>query len=121
MSDNNIEHHVITYRNVFIGLLICTGLTVWVAYQDVDLIEGSLAGAVFVGLLIAFYKGYLVAANFMHLRDEVPWVTWTLLLTVLFFIVLLFFPLLWEMNNMNINKYYNQSSMDLEINEEDGW
>ena len=121
MSDNNLDHHVVVYRNVFIGLLICTALTVWVAYQDVDLVEGSIAGAVFLGLLIAMYKGYLVAANFMHLRGEVPWVTSTLLLTVIFFVVLLLFPLLWEINNMNTNSYYDKSSMNLEIQEEEGW
>tara|TARA_B100000945_G_C20410408_1_gene612245 strand:+ start:964 stop:1329 length:366 start_codon:yes stop_codon:yes gene_type:complete len=121
MSDKNLDHHVAVYRNVFIGLLVCTFFTVWIAYQDVDLVDGSIAGAVFLGLLVACYKGYLVAANFMHLKDEVPWITSTLLLTVFFFIVLLLFPLLWEKNNMNTNSYYDKSNMNLEINEDEGW
>ena len=121
MSDNNLDHHVAVYRNVFISLLICTGVTVWVAFQDVDLVEGSIAGAVFFGLLIAIYKGYLVAANFMHLKGEVPWVRSTLLLTVFFFTVLLLFPLLWELNNMNTNSFYDESIMNLEIQEDEAW
>ena len=60
---NDMNHHIKVYRNVFIGLLIFTALTVAASYFDF----GSVAIAVIVGLAIAFVKGFLVAGNFMHL------------------------------------------------------
>ena len=100
MSNNNMSHHISNYRNVFIYLLICTFLTVVASYLDFD-VKDSIAGGVFVGLLIASIKGYLVAANFMHLNSEKEMIYWTLLLTILFLILLLFIPLLWDINNMS--------------------
>ena len=49
-----------------------------------------------VGLMIAFVKGYLVAANFMHLNDEKSIIYMILGMTVVFFIVLFFMPTLWH-------------------------
>ena len=62
--------------------------------------DWAIAGAIFVGLLIASVKGYLVAANFMHLNSEKQMIYWILILTVFFLILLLFIPLLWDLNNM---------------------
>ena len=57
MSDD-IKHHIPIYRNVFIALLILTVCTVGASY-----IHYSYAWVgLFVGLLIAFAKGYLVAS-----------------------------------------------------------
>ena len=99
MSDTNMTHHIANYRKVFIFLLIGTALTVWASYMEFN-VQNSIAGAIFVGLTIAFIKGYLVAANFMHLNSEKKMIHWILILTVFFLLLLLFIPLLWDLNNM---------------------
>ncbi len=100
MSDNNMTHHIANYRKVFIFLLIGTALTVWASYVDFN-VQNSIAGAIFVGLTIASIKGYLVAANFMHLNSEKKMIYWILILTFFFLIPLLSIPLLWDLNNMS--------------------
>ena len=100
MSDNNMTHHIENYRKVFIFLLIGTALTVWASYIEFN-VQNSIAGAIFVGLTIASIKGYLVAANFMHLNSEKKIIYWILLLTIFFLIPLLFVPLLWDLNHMS--------------------
>ena len=95
-----MTHHIANYRKVFIYLLIGTALTVWASYMEFN-VQNSIAGAVFVGLTIAFIKGYLVAANFMHLNSEKKMIYWILLLTIFFLALLLFIPLLWDLNNMS--------------------
>ena len=93
---NDMKHHIVIYRNVFIGLLICTGLTVGVSYIEFSFVWVGVA----VGLAIAFLKGYLVAANFMHLNDEKPLIYLTLVLTIMFFMVLFFMPTMWHGNSL---------------------
>ncbi len=100
MSNTNMTHHIANYRKVFIFLLIGTALTVWASYMEFN-VQNSIAGAIFVGLTIAFIKGYLVAANFMHLNSEKKMIYWILLLTFFFLALLLFIPLLWDLNNMS--------------------
>ena len=94
-----MTHYIANYRKVFIYLLIGTTLTVWAYYMEFN-VQNSIAGAVFVGLTIAMIKGYLVAANFMHLNSERKLIYWILLLTVFFLALLLFIPVLWDVNNM---------------------
>ena len=94
-----MTHYIANYRKVFIYLLIGTILTVWASYMEFN-VHNSIAGAVFVGLTIATIKGYLVAANFMHLNSERKLIYWILLLTVFFLALLLFIPVLWDVNNM---------------------
>ena len=94
-----MSHYIANYRKVFIYLLIGTTLTVWASYMEFN-VHNSIAGAVFVGLTIAMIKGYLVAANFMHLNSERKLIYWILLLTVFFLALLLFIPVLWDVNNM---------------------
>ena len=94
-----MTHYIANYRKVFIYLLIGTTLTVWASYMEFN-VHNSIAGAVFVGLTIAMIKGYLVAANFMHLNSERKLIYWILLLTVFFLGLLLFIPVLWDVNNM---------------------
>ena len=94
-----MTHYIANYRKVFIYLLIGTTLTVWASYMEFN-VHHSIAGAVFVGLTIAMIKGYLVAANFMHLNSERKLIYWILLLTVFFLALLLFIPVLWDVNNM---------------------
>ncbi|MDP7027822.1 MAG: cytochrome C oxidase subunit IV family protein [Candidatus Marinimicrobia bacterium] len=100
MSNKNLGHHITNYRNVFIYLLIGTALTVIASYVDFN-VKDSIAGAIFVGLLIATIKGYLVAANFMHLNSEKKMIYWILMLTVFFLVLLLFIPLLWNLNSLS--------------------
>ena len=94
-----MTHYIANYRKVFIYLLIGTTLTVLAFYMEFN-VQNSIAGAVFVGLTIATIKGYLVAANFMHLNSEKKMIYWILLLTVFFLALLLFIPVLWDVNNM---------------------
>ena len=100
MADKNMTHYIANYRKVFIFLLIGTALTVWASYIEFN-VQNSIAGAIFVGLTIAFIKGYLVAANFMHLNSEKKMIYWILLLTFFFLALLLFIPLLWDLNHMS--------------------
>ena len=100
MSVKNMTHHIANYRKVFIYLLIGTALTVIASYLELN-VHNSIAGAIFIGLLIASIKGYLVAANFMHLNSERKMIYWILLLTVFFLSILLFIPILWDLNNMS--------------------
>ena len=64
---SDMKHHIKVYRNVFFALLVLTGFTVGASYVEFG---GIVWLAVGVGLAIAFVKGYLVAANFMHLNNE---------------------------------------------------
>tara|TARA_Y100001960_G_C14440033_1_gene712035 strand:- start:415 stop:723 length:309 start_codon:yes stop_codon:yes gene_type:complete len=102
MSDKNMNHHISNYRKVFIYLLIGTAFTVGAAYFDFN-VGDSMAGAIFVGLIIASFKGYLVAANFMHLNSEKKMILWILILTIILLIPLLFIPVMWDINNMGNN------------------
>ena len=90
---NDMNHHIKVYRKVFITLLILTGVTVGASYYDFG---GIVWMAVGVGLLNAFIKGYLVAAKFIHLNNEKKVIYMSLAMTVGFFIVLFFMPLLWH-------------------------
>ena len=94
-----MTHHIANYRRVFIFLLIGTALTVYASYLELN-VQNSIAGAIFIGLTIAIIKGYFVAANFMHLNSERKMIYWILLLTLFFLALLLFIPVLWEVNNM---------------------
>ena len=69
-------------------LLVFTGVTV--AANQFHL---AVPVAITVALIIATMKGSMVASIFMHLSHEKKWIYGALLLTVVFFIVLLFVPL----------------------------
>ena len=92
MSDD-IQHHISVYKKVFVALLILTVLTVLASYVEFG---GIVWLAVGVGLAIAGFKGYLVAANFMHLNDEKPIIYQTLIGTLFAFIILFFMPMIWH-------------------------
>ena len=92
MSDD-IQHHISVYKKVFVALLILTVLTVLASYVEFG---GIVWLAVGVGLAIAAFKGYLVAANFMHLNDEKPIIYQTLIGTLFAFIILFFMPMIWH-------------------------
>ncbi|HWM95364.1 MAG TPA: cytochrome C oxidase subunit IV family protein [Thermoanaerobaculia bacterium] len=88
---DSIKKQTGAYIKVFVALMVLTVVTVGVAY-----IHMPVALAVGVALVIALFKGTLVAGVFMHLFDERKLIYWVLALTVLFFLVLLFYPTLSE-------------------------
>jgi cytochrome c oxidase subunit IV len=77
------------YLMIGVALLVFTVITV--AVNQVHL---AIPLAITVALIIAATKGSMVASVFMHLSDEKPWIYGALLLTVVFFVVLLGLPLL---------------------------
>ncbi len=93
----SIKKQTRSYLMVFAGLMILTVLTVGVAYLHMP-----VGIAVGVALLIALFKGTLVAGVFMHLFDERKLIYWVLALTVLFFFVLLFYPTLSDWDQRKI-------------------
>ena len=90
-----IKKSIRTYLMVGAALFAGTGITV--AANQVHL---AIPLAITVALIIATIKGSMVAAVFMHLSHEKRWVYGALLLTVAFFIVLMFVPLLFIMDNI---------------------
>jgi len=89
MSDHaaDLKKHVRAYILVFVALMALTLITVAVSYLHLPVNQ-----AIMVALLIATVKGSLVASYFMHLISEKKLILWVMVLTVVFFIVLLLFP-----------------------------
>jgi len=87
-SPENIKKEMTRYIGVFLALAALTGLTVWVRFS-LDLPEHQ---AIIVALIIATVKGSLVAAFFMHLLSEKKLIYSVLILTVVFFAVLMWLP-----------------------------
>jgi cytochrome c oxidase subunit 4 len=84
-----IKKSIRSYMIVGAMLLVFTGLTV-----AVNGFHLAVPAAITLALIIATMKGSMVAAVFMHLSHEKKWIYGALLLTVVFFFVLLFLPLL---------------------------
>ncbi|HTK80856.1 MAG TPA: cytochrome C oxidase subunit IV family protein [Bacteroidota bacterium] len=82
------KHHVRKYILVFVGLMVLTLVTVAVSYLRL-----GVEAAIIVALIIATVKGSLVASYFMHLISEKKMIYMTLILTVVFFAVLMALPL----------------------------
>ncbi len=83
----SIRKQTRSYIMVFVTLMVMTVLTVAVSYFNMP-----VGLAIVVALIIASFKGTLVASVFMHLSHERKVIYWVLLLTVLFFIVLMAIP-----------------------------
>ena len=84
-----VKKSVRSYMMVGAMLLVFTAITV--AVNQVHL---AVPMAITVALIIAGMKGTMVATVFMHLSHEKKWIYGALLLTVVFFVVLMFVPLL---------------------------
>lgn len=83
-----IKQETRKYWVVFFALVALTVVTVAVSY-----VEMSPGLGIFVGLMIACLKGGLVAGVFMHLISEKQAIYAILLLTVVFFAVLMLGPI----------------------------
>jgi len=84
-----VRKSVRKYMMIGAALLVFTGITV-----AANLIQLTVPLAITVALIIASIKGAMVASVFMHLNHEKQWIYGSLILTVVFFMVLLFLPLL---------------------------
>ena len=82
-----IKKSIRTYGIVGGMLFVFTGITV--AVNQVHL---AVPLAITVALIIATMKGSMVAAIFMHLNHEKKWIYGALILTVVFFVVLMMLP-----------------------------
>lgn len=76
---------------MMVGGALFVGTAVTVLANQVHLVVPL---AITVALIIASIKGSLVAAVFMHLSHEKKWVYGSLVLTVAFFLILMFIPFL---------------------------
>ena len=94
-----IDKHVRVYITVFVALMVLTIVTVAVSYLHLP-----VPMAVAVALLVATVKGTLVACYFMHLISEKKLIYAVLVLTVLFFAVLLALPVLTHSNGYWIHE-----------------
>ena len=86
-SVEEIRQETRKYWVIFVALVALTVMTVGVSYLDL-----SESMHITLALLIACLKGGLVAAVFMHLISEKQAIYAILLLTVVFFIVLMLGP-----------------------------
>ena len=89
----DIDKHVRVYITVFVALMVLTVITVAISYLDL-----AVPLAVTVALLVAVVKGSLVACYFMHLISEKKLIYAVLVLTAVFFAVLLALPTLTHSN-----------------------
>tara|TARA_B100000214_G_scaffold293439_1_gene223152 strand:- start:244 stop:573 length:330 start_codon:yes stop_codon:yes gene_type:complete len=91
-SDNSkeaIQEHIRVYMMVFGALAVLTVITVLASFLKV-----STSEAIFLALIIASVKASLVAGYFMHLISEKSMIISILLLTVFFFFIMIFLPLI---------------------------
>jgi cytochrome c oxidase subunit 4 len=85
----DIDKRVRSYLLVGSALLLLTGVTVAIAWLHLP-----VKFAIALALAVATLKASLVAGVFMHLISERKLIYGVLLLTVVFFLVLLFVPVL---------------------------
>lgn len=89
----DIDRHVRVYIIVFVALMVLTIVTVAIARVHLP-----VPIAVSLALLVATIKGSLVACYFMHLVSEKRLILAVLVLTAVFFAVLLALPILTHSN-----------------------
>jgi cytochrome c oxidase subunit 4 len=90
-----IKKSVRSYITVFVMLMVFTAITV-----AASRFHFGVPIAIGVALVIAAMKGSMVAGVFMHLSHEKQAIYGTLLLTFLFFIVLMFIPVFTMMDHI---------------------
>jgi cytochrome c oxidase subunit 4 len=92
-----VQKSVRSYLIVFGALLVCTLITV-----AANRLQFAVPLAIAIALIIATVKGSMVAGVFMHLSHEKKAIYGALLLTLVFFIVLLFVPILTVMDRIHL-------------------
>src|SRR5436853_7363076 len=92
-----VQKSVRSYITVFVALMVCTIITV-----ATSRFHFAVPVAITVALIIAAMKGSMVAGVFMHLSHEKQAIYGALLLTVIFFIVLLFIPVLTNLDHIGV-------------------
>ena len=85
--EHDVSKHMGPYYAVFVALLCLTAITVGVSYLKLN-----RPLAITVALIIATIKAGLVAAVFMHLISEKKVIYAVLILTVVFFALVLGLP-----------------------------
>jgi len=98
-SVEEVKQHIAVYMKVAGALFVLTILTVAVSY-----LPFGVPLAVVIALIIATTKGSLVASFFMHLIGERKAICWTLLLTAVFWVFLMFLPLLGQADSIGVPK-----------------
>ena len=89
MTKGKSHSHIGRYLAVFGVLMVLTVLTV-----GVSLVHLAAVAAISVALVIAITKGGLVAGYFMHLIGEHKAIYWVLILTAVFFFMLILVPMI---------------------------
>src|ERR1700741_3528692 len=92
-----VKKSVRSYMTVFAMLMVFTVITV-----AVSRIHFAVPIAIGTALIIAAMKGAMVAGVFMHLSHERQAIYGTLILTVIFFLVLMFVPLFTVMDRIKL-------------------
>jgi len=92
---DNAKKHTKTYINVFLALLVLTVVTVAISYVHL-----AVPLAITVALIVAIVKGSLVASFFMHLVGEQKAIYAALILTAIFFVVLMTLPVLTSLDGI---------------------
>jgi len=80
-----MSEHIVpkrTYYLIFLVLMVCTALTVWVAFIDLGAMNSVAA------LAIAVFKATLVVLFFMHVKYS-PRLTWLVIIGSVFWLGLL--------------------------------
>lgn len=90
-----MKKNIRTYWMIGAALYVFTVITV-----AINQIHLAVPFAITLALIVAGIKGSMVAGVFMHLNHERPWVYGTLVLTVVFFVALLFLPILTTNNGI---------------------
>lgn len=90
---HDFDSHIRACISVFVTLLILTFITVLVSYLKVPMMAGIV-----IALTIASVKAALVLAYFMHLVSEKYLIYFSLTLTFIFFVGLLFIPVISDMD-----------------------
>ena len=94
-----VKKSVRSYMTVFVMVLVFTVLTVTASRFHL-----AVPVAITLALVIAAMKGSMVASVFMHLSHEKRAIYGALLLTIVFFLVLLFIPVLSMMDHIGTPK-----------------
>ena len=86
-DSESVRKAIRLYLSIGVALLIFTAITV-----AANSFHFVVPLAIAVALVIATIKGSMVASIFMHLSHEKKWIYGSLILTVVFFIVLIMLP-----------------------------